>query len=131
MLGWFALRPETTLEDAQWLLARAAGFDAGFALATSLASTAQLSADPLSAETARRFGTIPAILEAIHQWETARRTGAFPEKLKAELRDNTREFHLEPRGKNQWDLYPLQAGQRGKPVRLRGRIASGGDNDRR
>uniref|UniRef100_UPI00286D0C60 hypothetical protein n=1 Tax=Armatimonas sp. TaxID=1872638 RepID=UPI00286D0C60 len=41
MLGWFALRPETTIEDAQWLLARAAGFDAGFALATSLASTAQ------------------------------------------------------------------------------------------
>ena len=121
MLGWFALRPETTLEDAEWLLARAAGFDAGFALATSLASTAQLSADSLSAETAKRFGTIPAILESIHQWETARRTGAFPEKLKAELRDNTREFHLEPAGANQWDLYPLQAGQRGKPVRLKGK----------
>lgn len=121
MLGWFALRPETTLEDAEWLLARAAGFDAGFALATSLASTAQLSADPLSAETAKRFGAIPAILEAIHQWETARRTGAFPESLKAELRDNTREFHLEPAGANQWDLYPVQAGQRGKPTRLRGK----------
>jgi hypothetical protein len=121
MLGWFALRPETTLEDAEWLLARAAGFDAGFALATSLASTAQLQADPLSAETAKRFGAIPAILEAIHQWETARRMGAFPETLKAELRDNTREFHLEPAGANQWDLYPLQAGQRGKPVRLRGK----------
>jgi hypothetical protein len=121
MLGWFALRPETTVEDAEWLLARAAGFDAGFALATSLASTAQLSADPLSTETAKRFGTIPAILEAIHQWETARRTGAFPEKLKAELRDNTREFHLEPAGANQWNLYPLQSGQRGKPVRLRGK----------
>ncbi|MBB6048816.1 hypothetical protein [Armatimonas rosea] len=121
MLGWFALRPETTLEDAEWLLARAAGFDTGFALATSLASTAQLSADPLSAETAKRFGTIPAILEAIHQWETARRTGAFPESLKAELRDNTREFHLEPVGANQWDLYPVQAGQRGKPTRLRGK----------
>nr|WP_309696909.1 hypothetical protein [Armatimonas sp.] len=121
MLGWFALRPETTIEDAEWLLARAAGFDAGFALATSLASTAQLSADPLSTETAKRFGAIPAILEAIHQWETARQTGAFPEKLKAELRDNTREFHLEPAGTSQWNLYPLQAGQRGKPVRLRGK----------
>lgn len=121
MLGWFALRPETTLEDAEWLLARAAGFDAGFALATSLASTAQLQADPSSAETARRLGNVPAILEAIHQWETARRTGAFPEKLKADLRDNQREFHLEPAGQNQWDLYPIQAGQRGKPVRLRGK----------
>lgn len=121
MLGWFALRPETTVEDAEWLLARAAGFDAGFALATSLASTAQLQADPASAETARRLGNVPAILEAIHQWETARRTGAFPEKLKADLRDNQREFHLEPAGQNQWDLYPIQAGQRGKPVRLRGK----------
>lgn len=119
MLGWFALRPETTLEDAEWLLARAAGFDAGFALATSLASTAQLHADPLSAETAKRFGAIPAILEAIRQWETARRTQAFPEKIKAELRDNQREFHLEPAGPNQWELYPVQAGQRGKPVRIR------------
>jgi len=121
MLGWFALRPETTLEDAEWLLARAAGFDAGFALATSLASTAQLQADPASAETSKRFGAVPAILEAIHQWETARRTGAFPEKLKADLRDNQREFHLEPAGQNQWNLYPIQAGQRGKPVRLRGK----------
>ena len=119
MLGWFALRPETTLEDAEWLLARAAGFDAGFALATSLASTAQLSADPLSAETAKRFGAIPAILEAIHQWETARQTGAFPEKLKVELRDNAHEFHLEPIGDNQWNLYPVSAGRRGKPIRLR------------
>jgi len=38
MLGWFALRPDTSLEDAEWLLAKAAGFKAGFALATSLAS---------------------------------------------------------------------------------------------
>ncbi|WP_395093744.1 hypothetical protein [Armatimonas sp.] len=124
MLGWFALRPETTLEDAEWLLARAAGFDAGFALATSLASTAQLSADPLSTETAKRFGAIPAILEAIHQWETARQTGAFAEKLKAELRDNTREFHLEPAGANQWNLYPVSAGRRGNPIRLRARKKS-------
>jgi len=54
MLGWFALRPDTSIEDAEWLLARAAGFDAGFALATSLASTAQLEADPSSV--ARRSG---------------------------------------------------------------------------
>jgi hypothetical protein len=107
MLGWFALRPDTSIEDAEWLLARAAGFDAGFALATSLASTAQLAADATSADTARRFGATLAILEAVKQWETARMTGAFPPEVKAALRDNTREFHLAPAGAGGWNLYAV------------------------
>ncbi|MCP5517791.1 MAG: hypothetical protein H7A45_11120 [Verrucomicrobiales bacterium] len=104
MLGWFALRPDTSLEDAEWLLARAAGFNAGFTLAASLASTAQLEADPKAAEAARRFGAVPTILEAVKQWETARMAGAFPEEVRAALRDNTREFHLEPAGEKRWHL---------------------------
>ena len=107
MLGWFALRPDSSIEDAEWLLARAAGFDAGFALATSLASTAQLVADPSSADTLERFGATPAILQAIEQWETARLAGAFPALVKAALRDNSREFHLQPAGNGQWDLYEV------------------------
>ena len=108
MLGWFALRPDTSLEDAEWLLARAAGFDAGFALAASLASTAQLAADPGSAEATRQFGAVPAILEAIRQWETARHSGAFPPEVKARLCDNNREFQLKAAGAHQWDLFELQ-----------------------
>ena len=104
MLGWFALRPDTSLEDAEWLLARAAGFNAGFTLAASLASTAQLEADPNAAAAARRFGAVPAILEAVKQWETARMARAFPDAVRAALRDNTREFHLEPVGENRWNL---------------------------
>lgn len=104
MLGWFALRPETSVADAEWLLARAAGFDAGFALAASLASTAQLAADPASAEASRNFGAVPAILEAIRQWETARMSGAFPPVLQAQLRDNTREFHLSALKPGSWEL---------------------------
>jgi hypothetical protein len=104
MLGWFALRPDTSIEDAEWLLARAAGFDAGFTLATSLASTAQLAADPTSAEASRIFGSTGEILEAVRQWETARMAGAFTPALKAALRDNHREFHLQPAGVGKWDL---------------------------
>ncbi len=107
MLGWFALRPETSLEDAEWLLARAAGFDAGFALAASLASTAQLEADPSSADAAKRFGATPAILRAVNEWETARMNGAFPAQVKAELRDNNREFHLAGAGPGRWDLHEV------------------------
>jgi len=105
MLGWFALRPDTSIEDAEWLLARAAGFDAGFALATSLASSAQLAADANSAEAAKRFGATVAILEAVKQWETARMARAFPPEVKAAMRDNAREFHLEPVGEGHWNLY--------------------------
>lgn len=105
MLGWFALRSDTSIEDAEWLLARAAGFDAGFALAASLASTAQLEADPASADAAKQFGASPAILEAIRQWETARLAGAFSPRLKALLRDNAREFHLEPVAGQEWNLF--------------------------
>lgn len=107
MLGWFALRADTSLEDAQWLLARSAGFDAGFALAASLASTAQLQADPAAAETARTYGAVPAILEAIRHWETARLADAFPPAVRAALRDNDREFHLQPAGDRQWDLFEV------------------------
>jgi hypothetical protein len=105
MLGWFALRSDTSIEDAEWLLARAAGFDAGFALAASLASTAQLAADPSSADAAKRFGSTPAILEAVKRWESARLAGAFPASVKAVLRDNTREFHLETAGPGKWELF--------------------------
>jgi hypothetical protein len=124
MLGWFALSKETTVADAEWLLARAAGFNAGFALATSLASTAQLAADPSSAEALQKYGATPAILEAVRQWETARMTGAFTEEVKAELRDNDREFHLAPAGAGQWDLYPVaktESRELGAATRIRSR----------
>lgn len=104
MLGWFALRSGTSVEDAEWLLARAAGFDAGFALATSLASMAQLEADPSSADTARRFGAMALILETMRHWETARMARAFTAEMKAMFRDNNREFHLEPAGRNRWTV---------------------------
>lgn len=107
MLGWFALRPETTLEDIEWMLARAAGYHAGFGLATSLASTAQLAADPSSADTLQRFGATPAILQAIHHWETARLAGAFSPSIRAALRDNTREFHLSAIGQHAWNLFEV------------------------
>ena len=104
MLGWFALRSETSLEDAEWLLARAAGFNAGFALASSLASTAQLEADPTSAEAARQSGAILPILETIRHWETARMAGAFSPEVRSMLRDNTREFQIESAGAGAWNL---------------------------
>ncbi|MFC5864521.1 hypothetical protein ACFPT7_19595 [Acidicapsa dinghuensis] len=102
MLGWFSLRKETTLEDAEWLGARSAGFDAGFALAISFESQAQ--------QAAASGITIPAdklaILDAVKRWETARQSGAFPTHLKLSLQDVTREFHLVDIAPGEWELQP-------------------------
>lgn len=83
MLGWFQMGGATSLEDAEWLLARAAGFDAGFCLVTSPA-------------TVRQNGHGATILKAIKDWEQLRLAGAFPEELKPALQDINQEFHLDP-----------------------------------
>ena len=113
MLGWFSVRPGTTTEDAEWLCARAAGYDAGFALATRFGSRATQSSSDVGGMDEKRA----AILDVVKQWETARQSNAFPESLKADLQDVTREFHLVPVGPNEWDLQP--ANPPGPPVRIK------------
>ena len=115
MLGWFAVRAETTPEDAEWLCARAAGYDAGFALAASFDSKATQSSGDVAGMDKKKA----AIFEVINQWETARLSGAFPESLKAELQDVNREFHLVAVGPGEWELQP--ANPAGPAVRIRGK----------
>jgi hypothetical protein len=115
MLGWFSIRKETTLEDAEWLGARSAGFDAGFALAISFESQAQQAAADVEIAADKL-----AILDAVRRWETARQSGAFPEELKASLQDVTREFHLEDAGPNAWQLRPIHP--QGPVVRIEGKL---------
>ncbi|GAB3647198.1 hypothetical protein GCM10028791_08710 [Echinicola sediminis] len=91
MLGWFSLSPQTSIMDAEWLLARAAGFDAGFGLATSF-------------EAVRSNGRIDELLEKIKIWEEARLAGAFSEEQKARLKDINNEFTLTRQNEDQWEL---------------------------
>jgi len=81
MLGWFKMDTATSLEDAEWLMARSAGFNAGFAFVTGPDAVAK-----------NGFGD--RILEAIRTWETARLAGAFPASLEPALCDISREFAL-------------------------------------
>ena len=95
MLGWFKLGNSTSLEDMEWLLARAAGFHSGFGLSTSV-------------QTYREHGKIEALLHLINIWETARHKRVFPEKTLTDLQDITKEFHLEEITPNKkWKLYPI------------------------
>jgi hypothetical protein len=109
MLGWFALRGDTSLEDAEWLLARAAGFDAGFALATSLDFDGDQILPDQEIQDQGRQSNMTAILQAIHVWETARMADVFPEHLKPALQDVSEEFHLEEISDSQWHLWPVHS----------------------
>jgi len=93
MLGWYLLTPATCLSDMEWMLARAAGFDAGFALATS-------------PDSLRKNPETTKILDAIREWESARRAHAFSAAQRELLRNPKREFHLEPVAGGGWDLFP-------------------------
>ncbi len=113
MLGWYLLTETTSLSDIEWMLARAAGFNAGFALATSM-------------DAVRKNPDIGSILDAIREWESARRTKAFSIAQRERFKDPKTEFHLEAVKVGQWKLFPYhesQAYRHGKTVRQPGEPA--------
>ncbi len=85
MLGWFLMKPETSIEDIEWLLARSAAFNAGYAFVTSY-------------EALEKNGLTNDILAAISLWEEARMKGMFTAEQKAIMEDVNTEFHLEEDG---------------------------------
>ena len=70
----------TTLDDVEWMLAKAAGYDAGFAISTDLAAL-------------RGNAQTPAILAAVREWEAARLAGRFSAEQREALLGPD-EFHL-------------------------------------
>jgi hypothetical protein len=95
MLGWFSMSGQTSVEDTEWLLARAAGFDAGFAF-------------NLNFENVTKNGESEAIFKAINTWETARMAGAFTPEQKLKMEDINNEYHLENVSPGKWNLFPYQ-----------------------
>ncbi len=98
MLGWYLLTETTTLSDIEWMLARAAGYNAGFALATDISAL-------------RKNEETPQILDAIREWETARRAKVFSQSQRELMKNPKTEFHLENTGTGKWNLYPLNASE--------------------
>jgi hypothetical protein len=84
----------TTLDDIEWMLSKAAGFDSGFAL---VSSPAEFAAN----------GQGEAAIAAIREWEAARHAHAFTAGQKARLRDGRTDWHLEPAGPGRWRLRPI------------------------
>ncbi len=91
MMGWYLLSEHTTLPEMEWMLARAAGYSAGFAM---VANTNALKKNPLT----------PQLLDAIREWETARNGKAFTKEQQERLKDTKNEFHLEKISEGNWAL---------------------------
>jgi hypothetical protein len=85
MLGWFRMTAETTIEDVQWMLARSAAFDAGYAFVTSY-------------EALEGNGFSDRILDAIGLWERARMENVFSAEQKQRMESVESEFHLSASG---------------------------------
>jgi hypothetical protein len=81
MLGWFQLTADTTLADIEWLMARSAGYNSGFAMSTS---RGDLKENPLTNR----------VLDMIRDWEALRIKDAFTATQREAMRDTDREFHL-------------------------------------
>ena len=82
MLGWFQLTASTTPEDIEWMMARAAGFHAGFAL---VATQKNLEDNPKT----------PQVLGLIKLWQEASSNRVFTAQQLVRLKDTENDFHLE------------------------------------
>ena len=91
MLGWFKMTPTTSVEDVEWLLAKSAGYDAGYALVTGN-------------EEVEKNGNSEQILALIGEWEKLRIGQAFTETQKELMRDTTQEFSLVAEAPGTWSL---------------------------
>jgi len=91
MLGWFRMTEQISIEDAEWMLARSAAFDAGYAFVTSY-------------EALERNGSTDRILDAIGLWERARMAGAFSAEQMSRMEDPNTEFVLVGVAEGVWEL---------------------------
>jgi len=94
MLGWFKMTEETSVEDMEWLLSLAAGYDAGFGFVTSFAAV-------------DGNGVSDIILEKLGQWESLRMDDVFSEDLKAKMRSRDNEFELDMGSGGEWTIAPI------------------------
>ncbi len=91
MLGWFLLTPHTTLQEFEYMLARSAGYDAGYALFSNLKDM-------------QRNPEFDDIALAIRTWEEARLKKIFNERQISALRDVNNDFSLTKTDDSTWKL---------------------------
>ncbi len=96
MLGWFLMTETTSLEDIEWMLAKAAGYNAGFGFVSKYT-------------TFENNGMTDEILMQINVWESARMQQVFSESQMEALRDVKNEFQLESDIDDNLKLYQIES----------------------
>lgn len=91
MLGWFWYRSNTTPEEMEWVMARAAGWDAGYAL---VVNPDDIDKNPHTSE----------VVDIIKTWEEAKNRDIFNEKQKVLLKSGDNDFSLKKQNKDQFNL---------------------------
>ncbi len=91
MLGWFLLTPKTTVQEFEYMLARSAGYDAGYALFSSI-------------ESFKKNSEFEKIALAIRTWEEARLRKIFNEKQIEVLKNVNNDFSLRKIDNNNFEL---------------------------
>jgi len=81
MLGWFWYQAGTTLEEMEWMLARAAGWNAGYAL---VVHPGALHSNPATGQ----------VIEAIQTWEEAKNMDLFSDYQMDLLKAGENDFSL-------------------------------------
>ena len=100
MLGWFPVRvsdkrqASTTLVDLEWVLSKAAAFNAGYGLVIDRVAM-------------RRYGQLDQAMALVEAWNTVRDAGVLTEKQKEELSDPYADWHLEPFDNEGYLLFPI------------------------
>jgi len=103
---------EWTFKQADNLQARAIGWNAMYMLGLS-ESVVEKCQDKIQ------------FFETFRAWENARRADVFSNKIKNELRDSSKYFHLEQINNNAWNLYKVNADGGGRQFYQRLKRASG------
>ena len=91
MLGWFWYQEGTTLEEMEWMLARAAGWNAGYAL---VVNPGAIGKNPYTGE----------VIKAIRTWEEARHRDIFNETQKKLLKAGEHDFSLDKINEDEFRL---------------------------
>lgn len=92
-------RPATSMEELEWMLSKAAAFDAGYGLVI----------DP---KALKSHGMLNEMLETMNQWNQLLRTGKLTEPQKELLRDPYLDWHLEPSDSLHYVLYEQNISRR-------------------
>lgn len=92
-------RKATSMEELEWLLSKAAAFDAGFGL-------------DFSAEAMRKHGLTNIMLNTIKIWETLRLSQAFSDDIKETLKDPYCDWHIKRDKDSTFLLYPQHNSRR-------------------